>query len=622
MDLDMDLPDVQRDYLQTALDSAESLMQIINEILDFSKIEAGKLGLEKFPFSLREFLGDTMKSMAVRVVADDLELAWQVDSEVPDWIIGDATRMRQIIVNLVGNSIKFTEQGEIVVRVTAKSVQKDRAEFEFSVRDTGIGIPPDRLDAVFQAFQQADSSTTRRFGGTGLGLAICSRLVNLMKGQIWVESQVDHGTTFKFTCELGIAPESESKFESEISLRGLHVLVVDDNETNRKILNQMLSKWELDVTLAADGKTAMETAIQRNHEGRPFDLVITDLHMPGMDGFEVASRLREIKACEETRIIMLTSGASENDSEKCGELNISRCLLKPAKQSELLHAIYFALNIKRKEPMESLDPSSSASDTFDAQNILLAEDGLANQKLAVALLQRWGHQVTVAENGAEAVEAVEQGDFDLVLMDVQMPEMDGLEATREIRKREQGTEKHIPIIAMTAHAMTGDRQKCLDAGMDGYLSKPVRRDKLYQAIAELDSASRTSNPQNRPPDSNGSSSENDQSLIDWNDALLVVDGETEILKEIADAAVGEVGVLIQRLGEAISEQDAELVGRSAHSIHGTLRVFRNEEAIELVNELQLRSRENSLDGVTEPFEKLVQLMSQISAELVEFQNRN
>ncbi len=603
--LDMDLQVVQRDCLQTVLESAESLMEIINEILDFSKIEAGKLYLEESPFSLREFLGDTMKSLAVRLTEDDLELAWHVDAEVPDWVIGDATRLRQIIVNLVGNSIKFTKQGEIVLEVSVNPSIEKRTEFMFSVRDTGIGIPPNRLDAIFQAFQQADSRTSHRFGGTGLGLAISSRLVELMNGQIWAQSEVNQGATFKFTCNLGIPPVTEPKVNPNILPRPLSVLVVDDNQTSRRILEELLRSWGLEVTLATGGRTAIEMTQQRIAQERPFNLVIADLNMPQMDGLEVAAKIRRMKGGEYTKIIMLMSGVSERDSEMCDDLRIQRYLLKPVRHSDLLNAIHSAVET---QPQVSPPPSlPSVNDPIGEQNILLVEDGLANQKLAVVLLERWGHRVTLAINGLEAVEAMKTGDFDLVLMDVQMPEMDGLEATAKIRELEQGTGKHTPIIAMTAHTMTGDREKCLSAGMDSYLPKPVRRNELYQTISNICSA-------------NGGAPA--QSLINWNEALQVVDGETEILKAIVVAATEEVSELIKSLGAAIKNQDGKQVGHSAHSILGTLRVFRNEEAIKLVDEIQLRGREDQLAGISPLYEDLCTIMYQVLAELAEFQNQN
>ncbi len=610
MVLDMELSEIQRDYLQTVLESADSLMSIINEILDFSKIEAGKLQLEKLPFSLRECLGDTLKSLAIRAHSAGLELAWNVSSDVPDLLTGDASRLRQIIVNLVGNSIKFTEQGEIVVDVQAVNFGVDQIQLQFTVRDTGIGIESDRLDAVFDAFQQADSSTTRRFGGTGLGLAICSRLVELMQGRIWVESQIGIGTTFFFTGVFELRPESESEPPPDFgALKNIRALVVDDNATNRRIVQEMLSKWGLEVAAAATAQQAISHLHRANAANQPVSLVITDLHMPDMDGFDLSRKIRETSQLADTQIIMLTSGARPDDGPLCTQLGIARHLLKPVKQSELLTAVFQVVNIQhpgRKQVVveEKFDPIRS-------QNILLAEDGIANQKMAVALLRRWGHQVTVANNGREVIAALAKREFDLVLMDVQMPEMDGLEATREIRMQEKTTGKRIPIIAMTAHAMQGDRQSCLQAGMDDYLSKPVRKNDLYRALRSIAERNDSSVEPTDPGDPVSSA-------IDWDHAISVVDGDLNLLKELATAARDELEKLTEKLGDAVLQRDATQIQRTAHTVQGTLRVFKCDQASAMVDEIEMRSRENSLDSIEMQFEQLKPILEQIHDELIRF----
>ena len=613
MVLDMDLPEVQRDYLQTALNSAESLMSIINEILDFSKIEAGKLQLERIPFSLREFLGDSMKSLGVRSDAANLELAWHVDADVPDLLTGDTTRLRQIIINLVGNSIKFTDAGEVVLRVKKVKLNSTAAELQFTVQDTGIGIPPDRLHAVFETFQQADSSTTRRFGGTGLGLAICSRLVEMMGGKIWVESQIDQGTTFFFTCVLGIAQEPEQAPDVD-ALAGVRVLIVDDNATNRHILQDMLAKWGLSVSLASGGREGITQLQRATASSQPFSLVITDLHMPEMDGFDFSREIRRLPGCENMKIIMLTSGAGHSDASQCKDLQIDRHLMKPTKPSELLSAIFYSLDLRKSEPERSGTTRIDEHDLIGSLNILLAEDGVANQKLAVALLNRWGHTVTIANNGLEAIEAMNHQSFDLILMDVQMPEMDGLEATWEIRKREESAGQHTPIIAMTAHAMSGDREKCLQAGMDDYLSKPVRKAELYEILSATFGTSfpnSISSLASEPFDR--------ESIIDWEAALEVVDGDRELLNDVTTAAVGELRELKDRLIQAVNNSDAAGIQRSAHSVQGTLRVFQNAEASKLVQTLESLGRENRLDEISSEFQRLKPLLERILAELDRFE---
>ncbi len=476
MVLDSELTDVQRDYLTTVMESGESLMTIINEILDFSKIEAGKLELESLPFSIRECIGDAMKSLALRAHTAGLELAWFVNADVPDELFGDASRLRQIVLNLVGNSLKFTRQGEVVVTVALPdngSRQSDPGEVElqFAVTDTGIGIPPDRLEAIFEAFQQVDTSTTRRFGGTGLGLAICSRLVELMHGRIWVESELDRGTTFRFTCRFDVRPaDSSAGLPEQSSWPGVRVLVVDDNATNRRFMRQLLGKWGMRVKLAGQARQAIDLLKVAAEAGRPVELVLTDLHMPEMDGFDLALAIRQAPQLQDTAVVMLTSGIRRGDAQRCAELGIIRHLLKPVKQSELRSAISAAL-AQSDAPSEGSRPvPEKAASAIDSQQILLVEDGIANQKMALAMLRKWGHQVTIANNGLEALDAWQTQPFDLVLMDVQMPEMDGYEATREIRRREGATGRRTPIIAMTAHALPADREACLR----GYGCVPVQ----------------------------------------------------------------------------------------------------------------------------------------------------
>jgi PAS domain S-box-containing protein len=608
MVLDMQLSDVQRDYLQTVMDSAESLLSIINEILDFSKIEAGKLQLEKIPCSLREFLGDTLKSMALRAHAANLELAWQVAADVPDLFNADTTRLRQIVVNLVGNSIKFTSEGEIVVSVERVNSNEEFAELKFAVKDTGIGIPPDRLEAVFEAFQQADSSTTRKFGGTGLGLAIASRLVDLMEGRIWVESRVGSGTTFYFTCILELQAEHQTVSAPNIdSLRNLRVLVVDDNRTNRFILQETLHKWQLDTTLAASVDEALETIRGASH---PFSLVITDLHMPGKDGFDLTRQIRELPGGDDVPVILLTSGAGRGDSDTCRDLGIKRHLLKPTKHSELLAAILYSIGIDGYSPRQGRDLLPASVDATAPKNILLVEDGPTNQKLAMAMLRKWNHQVALATNGREAVDAWRENDFDLILMDLQMPEMDGLEATRMIRRLEWGTRMHIPIIAMTAHAMPGDMEKCLAAGMDGYISKPVRKNNLYEVLNAIAAK------EPRVSDSSAHDSPPRNSLVDWKAALEFVAGDEKVLKDIAEIAIDELDQLVTQLESAVTVRDLAQVNKTAHSVQGAVRVFQNTEAKRLLAKLQPGAC--GLEDVVSIHAELAPLLKQILSEIETF----
>ena len=475
----------QHEYLTVVQQSSDALLVLINDILDFSKIEAGKLELVNKPFDLHECLGDTIKAMGVRAHERGLELACDIPQDVPRIVVGDQGRLRQVIVNLVGNAIKFTEQGEVVFTVHCEEQTEDDAWLHFSVTDTGVGIPDEKQKMVFDVFEQADTSTTRRFGGSGLGLAISAQLVQMMDGQIGVESEVGSGSTFHFTARFGLAgPEAITTSVAQgVSVRDLRVLVVDDNAANRRILENVLRGWGTVPTVAESARQALELLDQAQRVGQPYQLVLTDAHMPEMDGFMLTEQIKRDPLLQSTILMMLTSGDLPCDIARCEELGIASYLLKPVKQSELLNAVSATLGMV---PAQSLATEPSVSKPppsgLPALRVLLVEDSAVNQKLATALLRKGGHDVVVASNGIEALKALESQSFDLALMDIQMPEMDGMEATRAIREKEQQTDGHLPIIAMTAHALKGDRQRCLEAGMDEYVAKPIHAKKLVEAM--------------------------------------------------------------------------------------------------------------------------------------------
>jgi CheY-like chemotaxis protein/anti-sigma regulatory factor (Ser/Thr protein kinase) len=466
------------------LESGESLLAVINDVLDFSKIEAGKLALESTEFELRESLGDALKSLAFRAHRKSLELACEIHPDVPERLLGDAGRLRQVVVNLVGNAIKFTEAGEVVVEVACRSQTEDEAELYVSVRDTGIGIPADKLAKIFEAFEQVDTSTTRKFGGTGLGLTICSRLVALMEGRIWADSELGRGSTFHFTTRFRLA-HGKPLPKPSVVVPGTRVLVVDDNATNRRILEEILTSWDMRPQSVAGVSQAVEVLRAAYRAGESFPLVLTDANMPDLDGFALAELIRQDPELRSTLIMMLTSGDRPGEVARCGQLGIAAYLLKPIKQSELFDAVVFALGVNA---VDEEIPSAAAplpALGHGPLRVLLAEDSLVNQKLAIGLLEKHGHHVTLANHGREAVAACESQDFDLVLMDVQMPEMDGYEATAAIRALDRETGRHTPIIAMTAHAMKGDRERCLNAGMDAYVAKPIHAQLIFEAIAQV-----------------------------------------------------------------------------------------------------------------------------------------
>ena len=490
--LGTELTPEQKDYLLTAKTSADQLLTLLNDILDFSKIEAGKLDISPVDFLLRDCIADSLHTLMARADAKGLSLLCRVAPEVPDELVGDPGRLRQVLINLVGNAIKFTQRGEVSVEVTLDRGAADGLMLHLRVADTGIGIPPEKQKAVFEAFEQGDVSTTRKYGGTGLGLAISRRLVELMAGRVWVESPRTDlppeapgpGSCFHFTVAVAIGQAPPKS--AAASLEGVPVLIVDDNPTNRAVMVEMLRAKGMRPLAVDSGESAIAMLDQARAAGCPFPLAILDFQMPGMDGFTLAARIREHPDLRETRLFMLTSAGQRGDAARCKAIGIEVYLLKPVKQSALLEAIARSLG---RPVAPGLAPLTRhwLSESCRKLRVLLAEDNAINQKLAVRLLEKQGHTVTVAADGREAVAAVESGEFDVVLMDVQMPNMSGLEAAAAIRAMERGTGRHLPIVAMTAHAMKGDQDRCLEAGMDGYISKPIQPDRMMEAIARVTS---------------------------------------------------------------------------------------------------------------------------------------
>jgi len=485
--LDTELTPEQREYLETVKMSADSLLTVINDILDFSKIEAGRIDLETIDFNLRDCLETSLKTLAVRADEKGLELLCEVAPEVPDVVRGDSGRLRQVIINLAGNAIKFTEKGEVALKVEVEAIHEHDCTLRFTVVDTGVGIPGEKLQLIFEPFSQADTSTTRKYGGTGLGLTISTRLVEMMRGKIWVESELGRGSQFHFTARLGIADtkviEVGAIAPPEI-LRAVRVLVVDDNRTNRRILEGMLGRWEMKSSSVQDGEEALAKLSEAREAGEPFALILMDMHMPKMDGFELIEEIRQGPHPSTAMIMMLTSAGHRGDAARCQELGVAAYLLKPIRQSELREAIARVLGAREQKgaiPLITRYSLHDAREPAASLRILLAEDNAVNQRLASRLLEKRGHSVVVAGNGREALEALEKHHFDLVFMDVQMPVMDGFEATAAIRKKEGGG-VHLPIVALTAHAMKGDREKCLAGGMDEYLTKPIRPQELDEVL--------------------------------------------------------------------------------------------------------------------------------------------
>jgi two-component system, sensor histidine kinase and response regulator len=490
--LDTDLTSEQREYLETVMMSADSLLVVINDILDFSKIEAGRMELENRPFDVRECLDRSLKVLAVRAHEKGLELLCDVASEIPAVMTGDPIRLRQIILNMVGNAIKFTSDGEVSLAVQREERGEHGWMLRFTISDTGIGIPESQLTRIFEPFSQADSSTTREFGGTGLGLTISTRLVQAMGGTTSVVSEVGKGSRFSFTALLGDADLSTltgGEIERPKALRDMKVLIVDDNMTNRRILERFLRRWGMRPDTAASSDEAFAALKAAHQLGDPYRLILTDMHMPGTDGFGLIEKIRENKELTAPTIVMLTSAGHRGDVARCKELDVAAYLLKPIRESELHEAV--------SRVVGDWGEASAVAETVESPeaaivervgvvlNILVADDNRVNQRVALRMLEKCGHKTTLAENGRDVLALLESHTFDLILMDVQMPVMSGVDATIEIRQQEQKSGHHVPIYAMTANAMKGDRERYLSIGMDGYLAKPIRPEELNQLLREI-----------------------------------------------------------------------------------------------------------------------------------------
>jgi signal transduction histidine kinase/DNA-binding response OmpR family regulator len=481
--LDTDLSPEQNEYLHMVKASADALLTVINDILDFSKIEAGKLDIDCIEIRLLDELEQIIKLLSVNAARKGLELLFEFGQGVPDVVFADPIRLRQIVMNLLGNALKFTERGEVVLQVQAEERSGDRVCLHFTVTDTGIGVPPEKQAAIFQPFTQAEGSTTRKHGGTGLGLTICTRLVEMMGGAIWLESEPGKGSRFHFTAWVGVVkPAADHAGPDHLRLDGVSVLVVDDNATNRRILKDTLSRWGMAPLVVSSGGEALETL--RRERGSPPSLILTDMQMPEMDGLTLAERIKTDPGLADCSVILLSSAALHADSERCRALGLNACLTKPVRRVELKNAISRALGLKAPQPSGPVEAVQLAPRESPLR-VLLAEDNPVNQALVSRLLTKHGHEVTVVGDGRLLLQHLEKGaEVDLVLMDVQMPEMDGFEATVAIRRAEQGTGRHLPIIGMTAHAMKGDRESCLESGMDGYVSKPIDPKLLAAAMQE------------------------------------------------------------------------------------------------------------------------------------------
>lgn len=617
--LDTELTSEQREYLDMVKSSADYLLAVINDILDFSKIEAGKLDLDPIDFNLRDYLDDTITTLALRAHTKGLELACDVAEDVPDSLFGDPCRLRQIIINLIGNAVKFTAEGEVVVRVDLESRTERDVRLHFCVQDTGIGIPHEKLDKLFKAFSQVDGSTTRKYGGTGLGLAISSQLVKMMDGRIWVESSAGQGSEFHFVARFGLGTSTPPRqpFLELQKLNGLPVLVVDDNATNRRILQKLLGNWGMQPTVVSGGREALATMQQAHDAGEPFLLVLTDHMMPDVDGFMLVEEIHRHPELAGPTLMMLSSADRRENKERCRELGVAAYLTKPIKRSELLNALLAAIDVSSNElARTSADARRGIESCERRLEVLLTEDNAINQKVATRLLEKRGHLVTVARNGKEALEILEKRDFDVVLMDVQMPEMDGFEATGIIRAKERQSGKHIPIVAMTAHAMKGDRERCLEVGMDAYVSKPLQSRELIDTVEHL--VHRSVAATDVAPSATPVGVNLAPAAFDDVAALEGVGGDAELLAEVIQVFVAECPQMMAQIRVAISQRDTRTLRRVAHTLKGAAGQLGAEAAASAALSLESMAQANDLSAADQAYAALDHVLSRLLPELLAF----
>ena len=595
----------QQEYLETVKSSADSLLAIVNDVLDFSRIEARRLDLEHTEFDLREIVGDAAKVLALRAGQKGLELACHIAADAPDAVVGDAGRLRQVLLNVLGNAVKFTDAGEVVLRVDVDTLTAERVTLRFAVTDTGIGIPVEKQRDIFQAFTQADSSTTRRFGGTGLGLAIALRLVELMGGRMWVESDVGRGSTFWFTATYD-RPQTatlEPLLDKSRALDGLRVLVVDDNATNRRILEEMLGSWHMRPTAVADAESALAALRRALSQNEPFDVIIADRQMPVVDGLMLARRVRQDRQFGRTPIVMLTSVGHGGETARRGA-GVDAYLTKPVKHSDLLDAIATLFHVSTRRPRAERAVQSAARPQKRLR-VLLAEDNLVNRKLVTKLLQKRGHYVDAVENGRAALDLIESAssaNFDLVLMDLQMPEMGGFEATTAIRERERRTTGHVPVIALTAHAMAGDRERCLAAGMDGYLSKPIEVNDLISTVERF----------GQGVDATGAPARSSRpALFDEVAALAYAGGDRRLLKQVIGLFRSDSPRSIRRIKQALARRDGEALRMAAHALKGAIATVGSSAGREAAAEMEALARSNRFEDADRLYGELRELVGRL-----------
>jgi PAS domain S-box-containing protein len=616
----------QREYLTTIGTQANALLGVINDILDFSKIEARKLALESIVFALRDTVEDAMKALAVRAQQKGIELACHIHRQVPDRLVGDPGRLKQVITNLVANAIKFTEKGEVLMEVDPSSVEQNAVLLHLSVADTGIGIPEDKLSHIFEAFAQADSSTTRSFGGTGLGLSIASELVSLLGGTMWVESEVGRGSTFHFTARFERVRDTDAadRAEPAVDLHALTALIVDDHATNRRILSEVLTSWNLKPDAVESGAQGLISLRRAQKSGRPYAVVLVDGQMPKMDGFMFGAQVRRDRRLRSTPLVMLTSAARPADAARCRTLRIAAHLTKPVKQSDLLDALLSILGERAAGKGAALESVTRAASK--ALHVLLAEDNQVNRQFVTRVLERRGHSVSTAVNGRQAIEAIERQksrSFDVVLMDVQMPELDGLAATVLIRQAERRAGGHVPIVAMTAHAMSGDRERCIAAGMDDYVTKPLHPSELVEAVERasgpLQPAAdlrRQGTPAPVPRRGPSQPDKSSTAVFDTDRAQARLGGDRRLLREMITIFRTESLELMAAIRQSADGGDLAGLGRAVHTLKGALGTLGAPRALEAARHLEDVARQNQLSSVEPALTDLQREMTGLARALM------
>lgn len=614
--LETELSDEQQDFLETVKNSAYSLMALLNDILDFSKIEAGKLELDPIDFNLRDSLGETIKTLSFQASNKGLKLTYCVDQDVPDALIGDPSRLRQIVVNLISNAIKFTETGEVGIRVLMDKKIEEHVYLHFKITDTGIGIPVDKQEVIFEKFMQGESYTARKYGGTGLGLPISKRLAEVMGGQMWVESEPGQGSTFHFTGHFTLQTKSEVKQRRATSatLKDAPVLVVDGNDTDRRIFKEMLSNWGMKSKVVENSQAALAAIDLAKTLKDPFELILIDAKLPEINGFALAKKIKQTPELAGLKIMMLTSDGRLGDAARCRELGISAYLTKPFKQSDLFDAVRATLEYQWQGKSHSpLVTRHTVRESRMRMSILLVEDNPVNQELATRLLQKRRYTVVVACNGKEALDYINTQHFDLILMDIQMPIMDGFEATKAIRNQEKNTEKHVPIVAMTAHAIKGIKEHCLEVGMDGYISKPIRYEKLFETIDLILSPGAVTITKKET-----SEKKNVEKLFDRDVALARVDGDSELLREIIHIFFEDTPYKMEKLHQAIENNDATSVEMQAHSLKGSAGNIGANVIKEVALQMELAGKEKDLENARSLYKKLVDEFEKVKYLLSDF----